>query len=525
MNMTIGGLIAIVFVAAAIGWLFCLLLNRARHVGAIGRLQKEAAGDLAQSQKELELVRATAGEQLQGLRRDVDRLQDEKIAVSNGLTMRMGEIAELQRSLATATANATAANEATTGKVEELKVVREELAGARQELMRSGQSQAQALADNRALEGRLKTQVEEVDQLQKRFATEFENMANRILDNKTQKFTDLNKTNLEAVLGPLGKQIIEFREQVSKVYQDESKERFSLGERVKELKELNVMLGQEARNLANALRNEAKTQGRWGEVILETILERSGLRKGEEYFMEHQLYGSDGQPLRAEARGTKMRPDAVVKYPDSRHVIIDSKVSLTAFVRATEADDPTVIQMELGAHLQSVKSHIVELQSKAYDDYEKTLDFVMMFIPSEAAYVAAIEREPDIWQFAYERRILLINPTNLIVCLKLIVDLWKREYQNRNSQAIAERGGKLYDKFAGFVGKLQSVGKSLDSARTTYDEAFRQLSTGRDNLVAQANKLKNLGVKTGGGLPEDMVAGALTEDEGGLPGPEEPSLS
>ena len=243
MNMTIGGLIAIVFVAAAIGWLFCLLLNRARHVGAIGRLQKEAAGDLAQSQKELELVRATAGEQLQGLRRDVDRLQDEKIAVSNGLTMRMGEIAELQRSLATATANATAANEATTGKVEELKVVREELAGARQELMRSGQSLAQALADNRALEGRLKTQVEEVDQLQKRFATEFENMANRILDNKTQKFTDLNKTNLEAVLGPLGKQIIEFREQVSKVYQDESKERFSLGERVKELKELNVMLG------------------------------------------------------------------------------------------------------------------------------------------------------------------------------------------------------------------------------------------------------------------------------------------
>ena len=510
--MTTGGLIALLIVAAAIGWLFCWLLNRLRYVAEMSRMRQDAAGELAQSQKELELVKAMTGEQLQRLRRDIDRLQDEKSGLSNTLTAKLGELSELQRSLATATANATAANDAAAGRAEELKMAREEMAGLRQDLMRSGQSLAQAQSENRALEGRLKTQLGEIEQLQKQFATEFENIANRILDNKTQKFTDLNKTNMEAVLGPLGKQISEFKEQVNKVYQDESKERFSLGERVRELTDLNVMLGQEARNLANALRNEAKTQGRWGEVILETILERSGLRKDEEYFMEHQLYGSDGQPLRTEARGTKMRPDAVVKYPDNRHVIIDSKVSLTAFVRATETDDPAVAQIELGAHLQSVKNHIVELQGKAYDDYDKTLDFVMMFIPSEAAYVAAIEREPDMWQFAYERRILLINPTNLIVCLKLIVDLWKREYQNRNAQAIADRGSKLYDKFVGFVGKFQSIGKSLDSARSTYDEAFRQLSTGRDNLVAQATKLKNLGVKTGTGLPEDLVAGALVEN-------------
>jgi DNA recombination protein RmuC len=337
-------------------------------------------------------------------------------------------------------------------------------------------------------------------------------MANRILDSKTLKFTELNKTNLEAVLAPLGKQIDEFKVQVNKAYQDEANERFSLGEKVKELKELNVMLGQEARNLANALRNEAKTQGRWGEVILETILERSGLRKGETYFMEHQLYGPDGQPLRSEARGTKMRPDAVVKYPDDRHVIIDSKVSLTAFVRSTETDDSTLREIELNAHVQSMKNHIIDLQNKAYDDYDKTLDFVMMFVPSEAAYVVAIEKEPDIWQFAYDRRILLINPTNLIVCLKLIVDLWKREYQNRNAQEIADRGGKLYEKFVNFVGKLTQVGKSLDNAKTTYDEAFRQLNTGRGNLVAQATKLKNLGVKTDGTLPEGMVAMALAED-------------
>ena len=209
-----------------------------------------------------------------------------------------------------------------------------------------------------------------------------------------------------------------------------------------------------------------------------------------------------------------MRPDAVVKYPDDRHVIIDSKVSLSAFVRSTETEDAALREIELSAHLQSMKNHVMELQSKAYDDYDKTLDFVMMFIPSEAAYVAAVERDPELWQFAYERRILLINPTNLIVCLKLIVDLWKREYQNRNAQEIADRGGKLYEKFVNFVGKFQQIGRSLDSAKGTYDDAFKQLNTGRGNLVAQATKLKELGVKGDGALPEGMVATALAEDEG-----------
>jgi DNA recombination protein RmuC len=337
-----------------------------------------------------------------------------------------------------------------------------------QQLIRSEQGLTLAQADNRTLEARLRTQVEEIEQLQKKFAMEFENMANRILESKSQKFTELNKVNLEAVLGPLGKQITEFKDQVYKVYQEESKERFSLGTRVKELADLNLQLSQDARNLANALRNEAKSQGRWGEIILETILERSGLRKGETYFMEHQLYGPDGQPLRAEARGVKMRPDAVVKYPDNRHVIIDSKVSLTAFVRSTETEDTAAREAELAAHVNSMKNHILDLQVKAYDDYDKTLDFVMMFVPSEAAYVAAIEREPDLWHFAYDRRILLINPTNLIVSLKLIVDLWKREYQNQNAQAIADRGGKLFDKFVGFVGKFQQIGKSLDNAKSMY---------------------------------------------------------
>jgi len=515
MNISIGEIIGILLAGAFLGWLFCWLMNKARNAATIGKLQASAAEQLAVSTQELALAKATSTEQTLALRRDIDRAQAEKLQVDSQMAEKASKISELVRELATANATARSANELLSAKMDELKDTREELSRMQQQLIKSEQGLALAQADNRTLETRLQTQLGEIDQLQKKFAMEFENIANRILDNKTQKFTDLNKTNLEAMLGPLGKQINEFKDQVTKVYQDESKERFSLGEKVKELAKLNQQLGQEAKNLTNALKNEAKTQGRWGEVILETILERSGLRKGETYFMEHQLFGQDGQPLRSEARGTKMRPDAVVKYPDDRHVIIDSKVSLSNFVRSTETEDLALRELELVAHLQSMKNHIIDLQSKAYDDYDKTLDFVMMFVPSEAAYMAAIERDADIWQFAYDRRILLINPTNLIVSLKLIVDLWKREYQNRNAQEIADRGGKLYDKFVGFVGKFQLIGRTLDNAKSTYDDAFKQLNTGRGNLVAQAEKLKRLGVKTDGVLPEGMVTAALADDENG----------
>ena len=512
MNISIGVLLGICLVGLLLGWLIGRLLGRVGHVSAIGKINEAAAGQLAAVQQELALARATAAEQLQALRRELERVGEEKTTFGHELTEKVARITELQEGLAVANASLRSANEGLAGKGDALALVRGELEGVRRELTGSERGLALAQAENRTLEERLRTQLGEIDVLQKRFSVEFENMANRILEGKTQKFTELNKTNMEAVLGPLGQQINEFKEQVNKVYQMEANERFSLGEKVKELAGLNKVLGDEARNLANALRNESKTQGRWGEMILETILERSGLRKGETYFMEYQLYGADGQPLRSEANGTKMRPDAVVMYPDNRHVIIDSKVSLSAFVRATEAEDAAARDMELGLHLQSVKAHVFELQNKAYDDYDKTLDFVMMFIPSEAAYVATVEREPDIWQFAYDRRILLINPTNLIVCLKLILDLWKREYQNRNAQEIADRGGKLYEKFVGFVGKFQQIGRSLDSAKGTYEEAFKQLNTGRGNLVAQATKLKELGVKGDGVLPEGMVATALAED-------------
>lgn len=203
-----------------------------------------------------------------------------------------------------------------------------------------------------------------------------------------------------------------------------------------------------------------------------------------------------------------MRPDAVVKYPDERNVIIDSKVSLTAFTELVDETDPEVYHIKSNQHLASVKNHIVQLSQKAYDDYGKSLDFVMMFIPSEPAYIAAMQADQNLWNFAYERRILLLNPSNLITSLKLIADLWKREYQNRNAIEIAERGAKLYDKFVGFVENLEKVGKNIDQAKASYTDAYKQLYDGRDNLIAQTQKMKSLGIKNKKELPQSLIDSA-----------------
>lgn len=386
--------------------------------------------------------------------------------------------------------------------------LKEELQLLKQENGHLSQRLATQTANNEALQEKLITQKEEMTALNKKFNLEFENIANRILEAKTEKFTELNKTNLNSILEPLGKNITEFKSKVEEVYQKESQQRFSLGERVKELAELNRKISEEANNLTRALKSESKTQGGWGEMILENILERSGLVKNREYFMEHQLYDENGNPLRSDGEDKKMRPDAVIKYPDNRHVIIDSKVSLNAFTRAVDATDEATRMNELNDHVAAIKKHIQLLSAKGYDDYNKTLDFVMMFVPSEPAYIAALQADPELWNYAYDKRILLLSPTNLITSLKLIADLWKREYQNQNANEIAERGARLYDKFVGFIANLEDVGDHLQKAQNKYGEAYKQLSTGNDNLVTQANKLKELGVKAKKTLSDQLVNAA-----------------
>ena len=364
---------------------------------------------------------------------------------------------------------------------------------------------AELFAKNEGLQQSLDTQKEEITKIQDESKLQFENLANKILEEKSEKFTTLNQNNLKTILEPFQEKIADLKNRVNEAYEKENKERFSLAEKVKELAELNQQISEDAKKLTRALKGESKTQGNWGEMILESILEKSGLVKGREYFLEHELRDEDNKALFSEFSGKKMRPDAVIKYPDERNVIIDSKVSLTAFTELVDETDQDIYMIKLNQHLSSIKNHINQLSQKAYDDYGKSLDFVMMFIPSEPAYIAAMQADPNLWNYSYDRRILLLNPSNLITSLKLIADLWKREYQNKNSMEIAERGAKLYDKFVGFVDNLEKVGRNLDQAKNVYNEAYNQLSTGNDNLVIQTQKLKSLGIKNKKDLPQSMI--------------------
>ena len=364
---------------------------------------------------------------------------------------------------------------------------------------------AQLIAVNDALKQSLETQKQEIQKIQEEGKLQFENLANKILEEKSEKFTALNQTNLKTLLEPFQEKMTELKNRVNEAYEKENKERFSLAEKVKELADLNQQISEDAKKLTRALKGESKTQGNWGEMILESILEKSGLVKGREYFMEYQLTDENNQALFSEFSGKKMRPDAVVKYPDERNVIIDSKVSLTAFTELVDENDAVILQLKMNQHLASVKNHIVELSNKAYDDYGKSLDFVMMFIPSEPAYIAAMQADPNLWNFAYDKRILLLNPSNLITSLKLIADLWKREYQNRNSIEIANRGAKLYDKFVSFVENLERIGKNIDQAKSSYNDALKQLSEGRGNLVSQSLDMKKLGIKNKKELSQNLM--------------------
>jgi DNA recombination protein RmuC len=497
-----------IIIGTVVGWLFA----KAKTTSAI-QIEKDIAQQkIGEIEKDLVGYKATSTLQLQTANENLDARLKEIAGLKQTIQADALELNNLNNQLSTANADLRAANQTIIDKNVALEALKEELKIVKNDLSASNQALASAKANNEALNEKLQTQKDEIEALGKKFNTEFENIANKILETKTEKFTELNKTNLKTILEPLGENIAAFKTKVEEVYDKESKERFSLGEKVKELAQLNKVISEEAHNLTKALKGEAKTQGRWGEMILESILEKSGLVKDREYFMEHELLDANGNPLKSDSEGKKMRPDAVIKYPDNRSVIIDSKVSLNAFTRLVASADAEEQKQELAAHVSAVKSHIVALSAKGYDDYDKALDFVMMFVPSEPAYIAALQGDPDLWNFAYDKRILLLNPTNLITSLKLIVDLWKREYQNQNALEIAERGAKLYDKFVGFVANLEDVGEHLDKAQGKYSEAFKQLSTGNDNLVLQATKLRALGLKTKKDLPKEIINTAIGEE-------------
>ncbi|WP_339922199.1 DNA recombination protein RmuC [uncultured Cyclobacterium sp.] len=343
------------------------------------------------------------------------------------------------------------------------------------------------------LEEKLTFQKQELNKIGSQFQQEFELLANKILEEKAKKFTSQNQVNIENILHPLGRELEAFKKQVQEAYAMESRERFSLEGKVKELALLNQQISQEAKNLTNALKGNAKIRGNWGEAILETILQNSGLEKDRHYSIQGFLKDENGHPLIGQD-GKRMQPDVIIHYPDDKKVIIDSKISLIAYEKYSSTIDEREQKLALDLHIKAIKTHIDQLSAKQYESYAKALDFVIMFIPLEAAYIVALQADPQIWEYAYKKRVLLISSSNLIAALKMIKDLWIRDDQSKNALEIAERGGKLYDKLSNFVNSLEDVGKHLDRSQDSYANAIKQLKTGKGNLLSQAEKLRTLGV-------------------------------
>ncbi len=327
---------------------------------------------------------------------------------------------------------------------------------------------------------------------------QFKNLANDILEEKSKRFSEQNQQSLGQLLDPLKTKLQEFQGKVEQVYVQEGKDRSALAEQVRQLMELNKTVSQEANNLTKALKGSNKTQGNWGELVLERVLESSGLRKGEEYDVQESHTLEDGR---------RLQPDVVVHLPDDRHLVIDAKATLIAYEDYANAEDDKHRDAALKRHLDAVRSHIKGLSDKNYQDLYglKSLDFVLMFVPIEPAFMLAVTHDRELYMDAWNKNVLLVSPSTLLFVVRTVANLWRQEAQTRNAQDIAKRGAELYDKLAGFVEDMESLGTRLNQAQKDYDGAINKLSTGRGNVIRQAEMLKKLGVKPSKSLPAPMV--------------------
>ena len=329
-------------------------------------------------------------------------------------------------------------------------------------------------------------------------SSQFKNLATDILEEKSKRFSEQNQQSLGQLLEPLKNRLQEFQGKVEQVYVQEGKDRSALAEQVRQLMELNRTVSQEANNLTRALKGSNKTQGNWGELILERVLETAGLRKGEEF---------DVQESHTTGEGKRLQPDVVLHLPEDRHLVIDAKATLVAYEDYANTEDDKHREAALKRHLDAVRAHIKGLSEKNYQDLYgiKSLDFVLMFIPIEPAFMLAVTHDRELFMDAWNKNVLLVSPSTLLFVVRTVASLWRQEAQNRNAQDIAKRGAELYDKLAGFVEDMESLGNRLGQAQKDYDGAINKLSTGRGNLIRQAEMLKKLGVKPNKSLPSSMV--------------------
>jgi DNA recombination protein RmuC len=345
---------------------------------------------------------------------------------------------------------------------------------------------------------RLAEERRNIQELQEQFRKEFENMANEILEKKSEKFTEQNQKNLETILKPLGEKLKEFEKKVEDTYEKGQKETISLKTEIKGLMELNEKMRTDATNLTKALKGDVKIQGNWGETILLRLLESSGLAKDREYFVQESLTSDEGK---------RLQPDVVIHLPDNKVVIVDSKVSLVAWERYVNEEDPDQKALFLKAHIESVKTHSKSLSAKSYQNLhgKGSLDFVLMFMPIEGAFSAALQSDQNLFQEAFDRNVVLVTTSTLMATLRTIGSIWKNEYTNQNAIEIADRGAKMYDKFVAFTQDLVGVGQQMDRAKDKYKEAMGKLVEGRGNLVSQAESMRKLGLKNSKTLDQNIL--------------------
>jgi DNA recombination protein RmuC len=385
--------------------------------------------------------------------------------------------------------------------------LKHELDRERAQAMEAKRALATAEANFKNLQDKLKDQRGELEGLQEKFTAQFKNLANEIFEEKTKKFTDQNKSNLYDLLKPLGEKIVDFERKVEETHKDSISRNSALREQLENLQKLNLQMTKEAENLTKALKGDSQKQGAWGEFILESILEKSGLERDREYFIQESFTTS---------QGGRLRPDVIVRLPENRHVVIDSKVSLTAYDAFVNSASEQEKLPALKAHLVSIRQHMKGLSEKNYQRNvsESGLDFIIMFIPIEPAYILAIQSEKGLYDEALERRIVFVSPSLLIPALQLIKNAWKQEYQNRHVLDIANKAGDLYDKFVGFTEDLISMGRHLDSSKKYYEESMKKLSIGSGNLVRRVEDLKKLGARASKNIDPGLLK--KSEDQGDL---------
>ena len=486
----LAAIIAGILVGVAMAWLLL-------------RFRIQAASAQAKNESQIEFVRLN--ERLGHVQEDLSRVQAEFDGSVRQARQLQEQLTALREKFGAAEMNVSNQSEQIKQLTRDKHVLTQQCERLLAEQNRLGSQLAETGTALEAERRQGEEKLQLLNDAREQLSNQFKALASEILEEKSRRFTEQNQTNISGLLEPLKVKLHEFQGKVEEVYVQEGKDRSALAEQVKQLLALNNQLSQDAHNLTKALKGQSKVQGNWGELILERVLESSGLTKGLHY-QAQQSHGRDD--------GSRAQPDVIINLPEGRHLVVDAKVSLTAYEEYVSADTDLGRDAALRRHLDSVRSHIKGLSGKNYQDlYQlKSLDFVLMFIAVEPAFMLAISEDQQLWQDAWKQNVLLVSPSTLLFVVRTVAHLWRQEQQNRNAQEIAKRGGDLYDKLAGFAEDMQKLGERLNQARDSYDKALGKLSRGRGNLLGQAIKLKELGIKPSKSLPHALAEWAQDEE-------------